>query len=117
MAYDEHLAERIQKILDEKKVNYFDKKMFGGVAFMVDDKMCVGIVKENLMARIGPDAYEEALTKDGCKEMSFTGRPMKGYVYVEPHAVDMDKDLEYWVQLCLDFNPLAKSSKKKKKKP
>ncbi|KAA3621911.1 MAG: RNA methyltransferase [Bacteroidetes bacterium] len=116
MAYDEHLAERIQKILNEKKVNYFDKKMFGGVAFMVDDKMCVGIVKENLMARIGPDAYEAALTKDGCKEMSFTGRPMKGYVYVEPHAIDMDTDLEYWVQLCLDFNPLAKSSKKKKKK-
>ncbi len=116
MAYDEHLAERIQKILDEKKVNYFDKKMFGGIAFMVDEKMCVGIVKENLMARIGPDAYEEALTKHGCKEMSFTGRPMKGYVYVEPQAVDMDADLEYWVQLCLDFNPLAKSSKKKKKK-
>ena len=83
---------------------------------MIDDKMCVGIVKDELMARIGPDKYEEALEKEGCKEMNFTGRPMKGYVFIEPEAMDMDKDLEYWVQLCLDFNPLAKSSKKKKKK-
>jgi len=80
---------------------------------MVDDKMCVGIVKEELMARIGPDAYETALQKPGCKEMKFTGRAMKGYVFVEPDSVDLDTDFAYWVQLCLDFNPLAKSSKKK----
>lgn len=89
--------------------------MMGGLCFMVDDKMCVGIVKDELMARIGPDAYETALQKDGCKEMNFTGRSMKGYVFLEPTAVDLEKDLEYWVQLCLDFNPLAKSSRKKKK--
>jgi len=83
---------------------------------MVDDKMCVGIVKDELMARIGLDAYEAALQKDGCKEMNFTGRSMKGYVFLEPTAVDLEEDLAYWVQLCLDFNPLAKSSKKRKKK-
>ena len=115
MAYDEHLAERIQKVLDDKKVRYSGKKMFGGIAFMVDDKMCVGIIQNNLMARIGPEKYEAALEKDGCIEMDFAKRPMKGYVYVEPHAIDLDTDIEYWVQLCLDYNPLAKSSKKKKK--
>ena len=65
------------------------------------------------MARIGPDAYQGALKKKGCHEMNFTGRPMNGYVYVDPKALDLDNELEYWVQLCLDYNPKAKSSKKK----
>ena len=81
---------------------------------MVDDKMCIGIIKNELMARIGPNAYPQALKKKGCKEMKFTGRPLKGYVNVEPSAIDLDEELEYWIQLCLDYNPLAKSSKKKK---
>ena len=114
MAYDEHLAERIRSILDARKINYLDKKMMGGLVFMVDDKMCIGIVKDNLMARIGEEKYPEALQKDGCKEMNFTGRPLKGYVFVEPQAVDMEDELEYWVTLCMDFNPLAKASKKRK---
>ncbi len=114
MAYDEFLAERIQLILKEKSVSFEEKKMMGGLTFMVDGKMCVGIVKNNLMARIGPDAYGDALTKTGCKEMNFTGRPMKGYVFIEPEGYDMDEDLEYWIQLALDFNPFAKSGKKKK---
>ncbi|MCB0669485.1 MAG: TfoX/Sxy family protein [Saprospiraceae bacterium] len=113
--YDEHLEDRIASILDGKKVNYEKKKMMGGLTFMVDDKMCVGIVKEELMARIGTEAYPAALKKKGCKEMKFTGRAMPGYVFVEPNGIDLEQDLEYWVQLCLDYNPLAKSSKKKKK--
>ena len=115
MAYNEHLADRINAILKEKNANFFEKKMFGGLCFMVDDKMCVGIVKQELMARIGTDKYEEALRKPGCKEMNFTGRPMKGYVFIEEDALDLDRDLEYWVQLALDFNPMAKASKKRKK--
>ncbi len=112
MAYDEYLAERIQNVLLSKHVNFEAKKMMGGLTFMVEGKMCVGIVKNDLMARIGPDNYSDALKKNGCKEMKFTGRPMKGYVFVEPQGVDMDEDLEYWVQLCLDYNPMAKSSKR-----
>ncbi len=81
---------------------------------MVDHKMCMGIVKDELMARIDPVIYEKALTKKGCKEMNFTGRPMKGFVFVDALGTDMEDDLAYWVQLCLDFNP--KASKKKKKK-
>lgn len=114
MAYDEYLADRIKNILSEKKVAFEEKKMMGGLTFMVDNKMCIGIVKNELMARIDPDIYEYALQKKGCKEMNFTGRPMKGFVFIEPESIDMEDDLNYWVQLCLDYNPKAKSSKKKK---
>lgn len=114
MAYDEFLVDRVRNILNDKKVYSEEKKMMGALTFMVDNKMCVGVIKDNLMARIDPEIYEEALTKEGAKEMDFTGRPMKGYVFISPEGVDMGEDLEYWIQLCLDFNPKAKSSKKKK---
>ncbi len=119
MAYNEFLADRIHQFFKEKKVNYHTRKMMGGLCFMVDDKMCCGIhfdkKKETdlIMARVGPDAMDEALGKEGCLPMDFTGRPMKGFVFVTPDGFDLDKDLEYWLQLCLDFNPLAKRSKKR----
>jgi len=116
MAYNEHLADRITRILKDKKLNFFEKKMFGGLCYMVNDKMCVDIIKNELMARIGEGKYEHALTKKGCKEMNFTGRAMKGYVYLDEDALDLDVDLEYWIQLALDFNPLAKASKRRIKK-
>ena len=116
MAYDEYQEERINRILREKNVNFYSKKMMGGLCYMMDDKMLCGIVKDQLMARIGTDAYEEALQKEHVHEMNFTGRAMKGYVFVDEQGLDMDEDLEYWLQKCIDFNPLAKSSKKKKKK-
>ncbi len=116
MPYDEHLADRIRRQLNDHKVTFEERKMMGGLCFMVDDKMCLGIVKDELMARIDPEIYEEALTKKGCKEMNFTGRPMKGFVFVDALGTDMDDDLDYWVQLCLAFNPKAKASKKRKKK-
>ncbi|TAJ15492.1 TfoX family protein [Marinilabiliaceae bacterium JC017] len=114
MAYDENLADRLRMTLKEKRVAYLEKKMMGGLCFMVDDKMCVGIIKNNLMARIDPGIYEEAITRPGCKPMDFTGRPMKGFVFIEPYGIDMDEDLDHWVQLCLDFNPKAKAGKKKR---
>jgi TfoX/Sxy family transcriptional regulator of competence genes len=115
MAYDEFLAERIRAQLQRKKVAFEEKKMMGGLCYMVNDKMCAGVVKDQLMARIGPEAYNSAIEKQGCRPMDFTGRPMKGYVFVKPEAIDMEKDLAHWLQLCLDFNPLAVSSKKRKK--
>ncbi len=114
MPYDEFLADRIRKGLDEKHVSYQEKNMMGGLCFMVDDKMCVGVVKNTLMARIGSEIYEEALIKTGAREMDFTGRPMKGFVFVDPEGIDMDEDLEAWIDLCLEYNPRARSSKKKK---
>ena len=116
MAYNEYLADRIGQILKDKNANFYEKRMFGGLCFMVEDKMCLGIVKDEVMARIGIDVYEAALKKPGCSEMNFTGRPMKGYVFLTDDAIDLESDLEYWVQLALDFNPIAKASPRKKKK-
>ena len=116
MAYDENLADRIRRVYREKKVFFEEKKMMGGLCFMVNNKMCTGILKDDLMARIDPEVETEALKKKGCRKMDFTGRPMKGFVFVNPEGTDSEKNLEYWVQLCLDFNPKAKSSKKKKVK-
>ena len=116
MPFSELLGDRVRQVLHEKKVHFIEKKMMGGLCFMVDDKMCVGIVHDELMARIGTEKYEEALTKEGAKEMNFTGRPMKGYIFVDAEGTDMYDDLSTWIQLALDFNPLAKASKKKKKK-
>ena len=112
MAYDEFLADRLRSSLKELGSSFEEKKMMGGLCFMVDDKMCVGIVKDSLMARIGPEAYKEALGKEGCNEMNFTGKPMNGYVFIDSEAVVDEDQLDYWVDLCLQFNPLAKSSKK-----
>ena len=81
---------------------------------MVDEKMCVGIIKDDLMVRVDPELQEEFLREEGCRIMDFTKRPMAGYLYVSPEGIDMDEDLDKWVQRCLDFNPKAKSSKKKK---
>jgi TfoX/Sxy family transcriptional regulator of competence genes len=114
MSYNEFLADRVRLAMKEKNVRFEEKAMMGGLTFMVDDKMCVGIVKDNLMARIDPAIYERALKRKGCREMDFTHRPMKGFVFVEPPGTDMDEDLESWIQLALDYNPKAKSSKKKK---
>ncbi len=116
MAYDEHLSDRIENILNSSKIIFEPKKMFGGICYMVDNKMCIGVHEETLMARVGPDAYEDALKKKGASEMLFTGRAMKGFVFIKDEGIDTDKQLMYWVELCLLFNPLAKSSKKKKKK-
>jgi TfoX/Sxy family transcriptional regulator of competence genes len=114
MAYNEFLGERIGIALKRKGVSFEEKKMMGGLAMMVDEKMCVGVIKDNLMARIDPDIYETALSRDGCKPMDFTGKRMKGFVFVEPEGIDQEEDLEYWLELALEFNPRAKSSKKKK---
>jgi len=115
MAYDEYLADRISQILRDKQILFKEKEMMGGVCFMVDSKMCVCVIRDGLMARIGSQVYEEALKKEGCHKMNFVSkRPMKGFVYVDADGIDADEDLEYWIQLALDYNPMAKQTKKKK---
>ena len=113
MAYDLYLQERIDKQFKEKQVDFHSKKMMGGLCYMVDDKMCVGIIKNELMVRVGPDAYETLLEKEFAREMDFNKRPMRGYIYVSPEGIDFEDDLEFWLDRALAFNPLAKSSKKK----
>ena len=120
MAYNEFLADRVRQAFKEKHVHFSEKNMFGGLCFMVDDRMCCGVhfdKKKNtdlMMARIGAEATPEALARPGCHPMDFTGRPMKGYVFLTPEALDSETDLSHWVQLCVDFNPLAQVSKKRK---
>lgn len=113
MAYNEKLADRVREALVDVP-NVEEKNMFGGVCFMVNGKMCMGVATDELMCRIGPDREAEALEKQGCRQMDFTGRPMKGYVFVSEDGMEGKKGLDYWVQRCLEFNVLAKSSKKKK---
>jgi TfoX/Sxy family transcriptional regulator of competence genes len=115
MAYDEYLQERIERILNEHSIQHEAKKMMGGLCYMVDDKMCFGIIKNDLMARVGEEQYISLVEREGARPMDFTKRPMKGYLYVAPDGIDREDDLEFWIQRCLEFNPIAKSSKKKKK--
>ena len=121
MAYDEYKAERIRQFLEAKKVNFIEKKMMGGWCVMVDDKMLCGLLADKethevlLMARVGEEQYSASLAKEGTQPMTFTGRPMKGYVFVRGEGIDRQDDLEYWLQICLAFNPKAVVRKKKKK--
>ena len=114
MAYNEKLADRTREIIAKTHKNVLEKRMFGGLCFMVNDKMCVGVESARLMVRLNPEKYEEAMEKEGCRPMDFTGKPMKGYVFVDIEALNTKKKLEYWVGLALEFNQKAKSSKKKK---
>lgn len=121
MAYDEYLADRIRQVLKEKRTPHTELKMMGGLCFKVDEKMLCGIHIDKkygdslLMARIGETEYEQQIHKEVCLPMDFTGRPMKGYVFITPDGFDTDEDLSFWVDLCLAFNPIAKASKKRKK--
>lgn len=162
MAYNEDLVKRVSALLSLIKM-VEEKKMFGGLTFMVNGKMCVGVSNNDLMVRLDPEvynrfvktpgfqtgdedearfqdfavrsgealeslkfkktadsrsaeAYETALQKTGCKEMKFTGKPMKGFVFVSPEGTKNEKDLNYWIDLALDFNEKVRVSKKKKKR-
>lgn len=88
----------------------------GGLTFMYNDKMCVGIIKDELMCRIAPALHEESVEKIGCRIMDFRKRPMKGYVMIDENVMKSQKDFDYWINLALDFNKNAKSSKKKSPK-
>jgi len=99
MPYSQVLAERLRTVFDGR-ADVTEKKMFGGLAFMVAGYMCVGVSDDELMARVGPDNYQEALSRAGAREMDFTGRPMNGYVFVGPAGTREDGDLRAWVGLC-----------------
>ena len=96
MAYDEGLAQRIRELLEEEPA-LTEKRMFGGVAFLVGGKMAVGIVKDELMVRVGPEAHAASLAEPHVRPMDFTKRPMKGFVFVAPAGFEDDADLARWV--------------------
>ena len=102
MAYDEGLAQRLRESL-EGRSGLSEKKMFGGLAFLIHGNMCLGVSGEELMVRVGADAYEEALAQPAAREMDFTGRPLRGFVYVGTEGFESDEDLRTWVERGLGF--------------
>lgn len=113
MAYNEKLADRVRETIAETHADVEEKKMFGGICFMVNDKMCAGVQKDRLLVRLSPDMIQKVLEKDGCIPMSMGGKTMKGFVLVEEAVLSTKRKLEYWLNLALDYNPIAKASKKK----
>jgi len=114
MAYNLQLADKIREYLAEvPSITIEEKRMFSGLAFMVNNKMCVNVSGENLMCRFNPLLTETVAEKIGYLPMIMRGKEMKGYCYVEPEGFEKKKDFVYWLQLCLDFNKYAKASKKK----
>lgn len=102
MAYDEGLAQRIREIIEDRP-GVTEKEMFGGIAFLLHGNMFVGIVREDLMARVGPDQHEAALARPHARLMDFAGRPMKGFVFVAPEGIADDTALSGWIETALGF--------------
>lgn len=108
MPYSEFLADRLRQRFS--KYAAIEKKMMGGLVFMVNDKMCIGVdtdrktKQDRLMVRVGKATYDDLLKKKGCREMDFTGKPMKGYLFIYPEGFDTEKDLDFWVAKALAFN-------------
>ena len=113
MAYNEKLASRVRELISITHRITEEKKMFGGLCFMVNHKMCVGVEQERMMVRLDPAVYDEVMEMEGCHPMDFTGRPMRGYVFVDASALTTQKKLAYWIGHALDYNTVAKISKKK----
>lgn len=102
MAYDEGVAQRVREALSDNK-NITEKKMFGGIAFMLSGNMCVGVVKDQLMLRVGPEQYDKLLKMKHVKKMDFTGKAMKGFIYLQPDGFAEDDDLTIWLAKAILF--------------
>jgi len=107
------IYDRLRNILVANEVQWIEKKMMGGITFMVDDKMCFGTYKGGLLCRIDPDKKEELLKETDAEIIRQNGREMKGYLHVQASGYESDEQLEFWILECLAFNPKAKASKKK----
>jgi len=116
MEYPESIINRIREALVHID-HVEEKKMFQGICFMVNGKMCVCVRKDEMMCRIGPDEYEAVLEKNGCRPMIHRGRTMVGFVFINPEGMRTKADFDNWIKLSLDFNKKAKASNKRDKKP
>lgn len=102
MPYDEPLAERIQALIGKRR-GVTEKRMFGGLAFMLNGNMCCGVMQDRIMLRLGPEGVQAALEEPHTEPMDFTGKPMKSMVYVRPKGYESDADLERWVETAVRF--------------
>ena len=116
MAHDEKLADRIREIIVLTHKNIEEKKMFSGLCFMVNGKMCIGVHEHRIMVRLNPEIFDEVVEKEGCEPMIMSGKIMRGFVNVDDSILKTKRQLDYWVQLALAYNRFAKSSKKPVKK-
>jgi hypothetical protein len=115
MAYDEKLVTKIRDyLLQFPKLEVEERKMFRGLTFMINGKMCISVSGQNLMCRFDPGLQEEVAEKNGFLPMKMKGNEIKGYCYVDPTGIISKKDFEYWINLCLNYNDRAKISRKKK---
>jgi len=111
MPYSDNVAERIRERLSTLP-NVIEKVMMGGFTFMYNDKMCVGVIKDELMCRIDPELHENCVEKYGCRTMDFTNRPMIGHILIDEYGMQSQQDFNFWIDLAIDFNSRVKSSKK-----
>jgi TfoX/Sxy family transcriptional regulator of competence genes len=102
MAYDEGVAQRVREALEDQP-DVTEKRMFGGLAFMLRGHMCIGVLRNDLMVRVGPEQYEECLTLPHARQMDFTGQPLTGFLFVDPQGFESDKDLLAWVKRAVRF--------------
>jgi TfoX/Sxy family transcriptional regulator of competence genes len=118
MPYSEFLADRVRRRLSAAGT-ISEKKMMGGLIFMVNEKMCVGVDTDRstgadrLMVRVGKAACDDLLDRPGCREMDFTGKPMKGFLFIYPEGFDSEADMDFWVGKALEFNKVAEARKGK----
>jgi TfoX/Sxy family transcriptional regulator of competence genes len=118
MAYDEQLAERVRKKLELRK-GVTEKKMFGGLSFLLHGKMCCGVLGDDLIVRIQPKDYESALQEASVRPMDFTGRPLKGFIYVGPEGCQTEEALSRWIEHGVEFVlslPKSKENRSRKKR-
>ncbi|MFD1770414.1 TfoX/Sxy family protein [Sphingobacterium suaedae] len=114
MAYNNETVNRVrERLAMEENIEVEEKEMFSGLAFLVNGKMCINISHDNLMCRYNAELEDEVSTKNGFLPMIMKGKQLKGYCYVEPIGFQNPDDFEYWIKICLDYNPTAKASKKK----
>jgi TfoX/Sxy family transcriptional regulator of competence genes len=116
MAFDEKMADRVRELITAVQDKVEEKKMFGGLCFMVNDKMCIGVETNRLMVRFDPALTDELMERPGVHPMDFTTKVMKGFVFVDKSVVSTKKELSFWINLAMEYNKVAKVSKKKKKK-
>lgn len=111
MAFNEYLVERVRQRLSKSNITD-EKKMMGGLIFMVNDKMCIGVDKvkatgeDRLMVRVGKASHEELIFKHGSREMDFTGRVMRGFLFISADGFDAEEDLDFWIEKALQFNEM-----------
>ena len=113
MAINEQLTNRVRQAFDGTP-GVEEKKMFSGIAFMVNKKLCVTIGDNRIMCRVDPSLHDELIQKSGCSTVVMKGREYKGYIWVNESVLTTKKQIDYWVKLALDFNPKAKATIKKK---